>query len=418
MIWTTEDLADRWDYKPLLTLASKVGSGATPRGGRASYPDQGTPLIRSQNVHFDGFTSEGLAFLTDDQAKRLDGVKVKAGDVLLNITGASIGRVCVAPSEMEGARVNQHVCIIRTTGVESDFLARYLSSPQIQEAIASGNYGVTREALTKEQVLELPVPVPVVEEQRLLATVITDVSGHRRKAADHIEQARRAVERFRGAVLAAAYRQAAGEESEFIVPLSTVLREPLKNGYSARPVTNVTPFRVLTLTATTSGHFDANHFKYTDECFGPDSPFWLCPGDILIQRGNTEEYVGVPALYDGEPHSCLYPDLMIRARVREDIDPRFVWYMLLAPQARQYLRDRATGSAGNMPKINQKVLSTVPVPLPGAQERVAIVQRLDAVLGRAAAIEGRIHSASQRVERGAHAVLAKAFRGELSGVAA
>jgi type I restriction enzyme S subunit len=400
--------------RPLATLASKVGSGATPRGGRAAYPDHGIPLIRSQNVRFDGFTSEGLAFLTDEQAKQLDGVKVKPGDVLLNITGASIGRVCVAPPEMDGARVNQHVCIIRATDVEPEFLAAYLSSPRIQESIAIGNYGATREALTKAQVLELPVPVPSSGDQRAIATTIRRVGHHRRSAASHVASARRTIERFRQAVLATAYKQALGpEESETTLPLSDILSEPLKNGYSARPVAHETPFRVLTLTATTSGYFDGRHFKYTDETFAPDSPFWLRPGDIVIQRGNTSEYVGVPALYEGGPKTYLYPDLMIRARIREDINPRFVWYMLLAPQARNYLRERATGSAGNMPKINQKILSELPVPVPAAETRTAIVDLLDETLNRASEAESRMKSASMAVDDTSQAILAKAFRGEL-----
>ena len=72
----------------------------------------------------------------------------------------------------------------------------------------------------------------------------------------------------------------------------------------------------------------------------------------------------MPALYDGQPGEYLYPDLMIRVRVHPEVGARFVWYILLAPQARTYLRKRATGSAGNMPKINQAVLASVPLPLP------------------------------------------------------
>ena len=152
---------------------------------------------------------------------------------------------------------------------------------------------------------------------------------------------------------------------------------------------------VLTLTATTSGWFDGSHFKYTDEEFPPGSPFWLLPGDIVVQRGNTAEYVGVPALYEGAAEALLYPDLMIRARVRPEIDPRFVWYMLLAPQVRDFLRQRATGSAGNMPKINQAILSQVPLPLPADGVRVEIeaADRNESVFSDALVIPRMISSA-------------------------
>src|SRR5262245_52641837 len=104
---------DGWQVAKVGEITSKVGSGATPNGGQESYHSLGIPLIRSQNVHFNGFREEGLVYLSQEQADELAGATVRHGDVLLNITGASIGRVTVAPAHMDGARVNQHVCIIR-----------------------------------------------------------------------------------------------------------------------------------------------------------------------------------------------------------------------------------------------------------------------------------------------------------------
>ncbi|MCF7838031.1 MAG: restriction endonuclease subunit S [Candidatus Marinimicrobia bacterium] len=104
-----------WETRKLECLTTKIGSGSTPSGGKESYQEAGVPLIRSMNVHFGGFVRHGLAFLNDEQADKLKNVRVKADDVLLNITGASIGRVATAPKDMEGARVNQHVCILRPT---------------------------------------------------------------------------------------------------------------------------------------------------------------------------------------------------------------------------------------------------------------------------------------------------------------
>jgi type I restriction enzyme S subunit len=315
---------------------------------------------------------------------------------------------------MEGARVNQHVCIIRSTQVRPEFLASYLASPQVQDAIVQGNYGVTREALTKTQVMELPVPVPSDSEQDALASLIARLTDNRSKALGHLKVARQAVESFLPAVLAAAHVEAClSDDSGTEIPLAELLREPLKNGYSAKPVNHETPFRVLTLTATTSGWFDGRYFKYTEEGFAADSPFWLSPGDIVVQRGNTAEYVGMPALYDGPTNEFLYPDLMIRVRVHSEIDPRFVWYMLLAPQARKFLTDRATGSAGNMPKINQAILNMVPVPLPPLETRQKIVRELDRAVLLSNAIGKRLGEVTRSVERSSQAVLGKAFRGEL-----
>src|SRR6185312_10312072 len=105
------NLVAGWSEASVEELTSKVGSGATPRGGNQVYKPSGIPLIRSMNVHFAGFNEKGLVFLDVEQARQLDGVTVRAQDVLLNITGASIGRVSLAPERMTGARVNQHVAI-------------------------------------------------------------------------------------------------------------------------------------------------------------------------------------------------------------------------------------------------------------------------------------------------------------------
>lgn len=160
----------RWPTVKLGSVTSKVGSGATPRGGEAVYRQSGIPLIRSMNVHFDGFRRDGLVYLDDKEASLLDNVVVQNNDVLFNITGASIGRVTTAPTEMTGARVNQHVCIIRPTQeVMPQFIAYFLRSPQQQALITSNQIGGTRQAVTKGMLLNWDVPIsPPAEQERIV----------------------------------------------------------------------------------------------------------------------------------------------------------------------------------------------------------------------------------------------------------
>ena len=107
-------MSSEWTTKRLGDCCEKIGSGATPKGGKEAYLDFGPiHLIRSQNVHNDGFSPSGLAYISEEQAQKLDNVKVESGDVLLNITGDSVARVCQALSRFLPARVNQHVAIIR-----------------------------------------------------------------------------------------------------------------------------------------------------------------------------------------------------------------------------------------------------------------------------------------------------------------
>ncbi|NOU49755.1 hypothetical protein HG263_04300 [Pseudoalteromonas sp. JBTF-M23] len=157
------------DYstEPLSTLANKIGSGATPKGGQKAYKESGVSLIRSLNVHDLEFKPAGLAFIDDDQAEKLRNVVVERGDVLLNITGASIARCCVAPNEYLPARVNQHVCIIRPTlELDSLYLNYLLTSPKFKALLLfQGAGGATRQALTKVMVSNLDIPRPPLEEQ-------------------------------------------------------------------------------------------------------------------------------------------------------------------------------------------------------------------------------------------------------------
>ncbi len=167
---------DAWPLEPLKSLATKIGSGATPAGGRESYFTEGVPLIRSMNVHFAGFEPKGLVFLSEEQASQLANVTVQYNDVLLNITGASIGRVTTAPPEMAGARVNQHVAIIRPIKeLSAGFLAKFLASPTIQTLIDDVQVGATREALTKGMIEQFAIPLPPLAEQKRIVAKVDEL---------------------------------------------------------------------------------------------------------------------------------------------------------------------------------------------------------------------------------------------------
>ncbi len=152
---------------------TKIGSGITPSGGQSVYQKSGIPLIRSQNVHLNQFVGEGLAYVSKEMDVEMEGSRVYSGDVLLNITGASIGRVCVVPSAMCPANVNQHVSIIRcTTELVPDFLSFYLSTPQFQKLIMNSQAGATRQALTKLIIENFEIPIPPLDKQLHLVKML------------------------------------------------------------------------------------------------------------------------------------------------------------------------------------------------------------------------------------------------------
>jgi type I restriction enzyme, S subunit len=159
----TNGQPEAWQKISLGSITSKIGSGSTPRGGEASYLSEGIALIRSLNVYDDRFEDAGLAFIGEDQAAALEGVTVQSRDILLNITGASVARCCMAPERFLPARVNQHVMIIRTDSSKADAFivhASINSDERKRQLLSYAQKGSTREALTKEMVSAFEITLP------------------------------------------------------------------------------------------------------------------------------------------------------------------------------------------------------------------------------------------------------------------
>lgn len=165
-----------WAEVRLGDYCTKIGSGATPRGGESVYQDSGVALIRSQNVYNGYFTSDGLAFIGDEHADKLKGVTVESGDVLLNITGDSVARSCRVPDDILPARVNQHVAIIRPDpeAFDSRFIGYFLITPVMQNTMLSlAGSGGTRNALTKDMIERFTVPKPSLPIQVGIADTLS-----------------------------------------------------------------------------------------------------------------------------------------------------------------------------------------------------------------------------------------------------
>lgn len=170
-----------WHKAKLSDITTKIGSGATPRGGEAAYKVAGTSLIRSQNVHDGRFVWEGLARIDDEQAQALDGVTVVEGDALTNITGASVNRTCVVPAAVLPARVNQHVAILRPDPkiASGQFLSQSLRRSDVRQHLDRlAGAGTTRQAITKFQLQELALDLPPTKrEQDFLSDLLETVEG-------------------------------------------------------------------------------------------------------------------------------------------------------------------------------------------------------------------------------------------------
>lgn len=152
---------------PLKQLCSKIGSGATPKGGKTAYQESGISLIRSTNVFDYAFSYDDLAHISDKQADQLSNVIVEENDVLFNITGVSVTRCCIVPADVLPARVNQHVMILRpktATPMSYYIMTTLCSAENKAKLMGIAQSGSTREAINKQEMESFSIPLPSLSE--------------------------------------------------------------------------------------------------------------------------------------------------------------------------------------------------------------------------------------------------------------
>lgn len=182
-----------------------------------------------------------------------------------------------------------------------------------------------------------------------------------------------------------------------------------QNGVSPKPTNRESAPKAITLTATTSGSFNPAYFKHVEANIPKDSEFWLRDGDLLFQRGNTREYVGMAAVYCGPPNMYLYPDLIMKVRVSKHLCLEYVHLASVSPPARDFLSENASGAQATMPKINQTTLVALPIPLPPLAEQHRIVAKVDALMALCDQLEASLTTAADIRSRLLDALLAEAL---------
>jgi restriction endonuclease S subunit/predicted ATPase len=435
--WVTATLADVTEY---------ISRGKSPKYTHHSS----LPVVNQRAIRWFGIQQEHLKYVDPAQFDLWTPERfIRIGDVLWNSTGTgTIGRAClVTQHDVEPPKVvDSHVTIVRPNQavIEPRFLFSWIQSPEIQENISSLATGTTNQIeLSRLAIASIQIPIAPLNEQKRIADKLNALLARVDACRERLDRIPLLLKRFRQAVFDAATSGQLIEDwqnvsehqaSSFIQPESSAVHKPIgqhqdarwhkaligdllvekpRNGYSPRPVEFETPTRSLTLTATTSGRFNSKFFKYINETITEDSHLWLQPGDILIQRANTLEYVGVSAIYHGPSSSYIYPDLMMKCRANSKVLTDFLYYLLSSSAVRAYFRANATGTSGNMPKINQQTVLSVPVRIPSIDEQEEIVRRAETLFTYADRLEARYQKALAQVERLTPALLSKAFRGEL-----
>lgn len=326
-------------------------------------------------------------------------------DILLSVrapvgpTNLSPGRVCIG----------RGLTAIRPSGILNlKYLLHYFRYFEAQ--LQQKGTGTTFKAITQDIVRNLEIPIPSLEEQERIVARIEELFSELDNGVETLRKTKQQLTVYRQAVLETAFRECALKEN---VQLGDILSEKPRNGYSPKGVDYQTKYRNLTLTATTSGYFKDNCFKYIDINIEDDSYLWVKHNDILIQRANTIEYVGTAVLYQGEDNRYVYPDLMMKCHTKDRINPQFVIYQLQSRVCKTHFREHATGTSGSMPKINQKTVMTAPIIMTSLDEQERIVKQIGERLSVCDSIEKTVDTALQQAEAMRQSILKRAFEGRL-----
>lgn len=198
------EIPESWEWVRLGAICSKIGSGSTPSGGRAVYKDSGIKFIRSQNVYNDGLRLDNVAYISDEINKRKSGSQVFAKDLLLNITGASIGRCAMVPDDFDVANINQHVLILRMVDERiRTFVHTVMCSPYIFDEIMRVQVGGTKEGLSGEKSKKLIIPIPPLTEQNRIVVQIEKLMAEIDQLEKYLQRKERLEESLPKAVVSA-----------------------------------------------------------------------------------------------------------------------------------------------------------------------------------------------------------------------
>jgi type I restriction enzyme S subunit len=371
------------------------------------YAEHGPRVVRLQNIG-DGVFRDEHAHISDEHFTQLRKHEVLPGDVVVASLGEEAPRACVIPDWLGPALVKADCIRVRPRDAMAPaFLMWMLNSPPVREQAASRIKGVGRPRLGLGGIRELMVPVPPLAEQRRIVAAIEEQLSRLDAAMDN---GRAALKRI-GSIYEAIFDGAADRDWPRRA-LGSLLREPLRNGVSARasPTGSV---RIVTLSAVTQDAFIEANSKLADVDAHRVRDLWLEPGDVLIERSNTAELVGTAALYDGPGQWAIFPDLLIRVRTTDELRPDFLALVLRTRASRRYFRGAAKGLSGSMPKIGQDDIRELLVPVPPRAEQDAAVAQAERLLGLTAALSEAVSGALTRAQRLRRSILAAAYRGDL-----
>ncbi|MCO6493903.1 MAG: restriction endonuclease subunit S [Phaeodactylibacter sp.] len=362
-----------WEVKNIGSLTEKIGSGITPTGGSRVYKSEGSVFLRSQNVGWGSLLLDEVAFIDEETHKSFDSTEIKEGDVLLNITGASIGRCAIADQRVENGNVNQHVCIIR--GSAGKLNPKYLSSIILssigQNQIDSFQAGGNRQGLNFGQIKAIQIPLPpTLAEQAAIAAALSDMDVL-------IESLERLIGKKRAVKQGAMQELLRPKENWTTKQLGDVLVKIVGGGTPSRSNEDYWNGKIPWVTVKDFSNFDPfNTQEYITEEGLANSASNLIPSGVLII--STRMAVGKAVIYNVDV--CINQDLKALFP-NEALEVNYLYYWF--QQNAKKVSDLASGSTVMGISLND--LKSIEISFPEKSTQIFIARTLsdmDAEIGR------------------------------------
>ncbi|MBP2657696.1 MAG: restriction endonuclease subunit [Firmicutes bacterium] len=424
------EIPESWEWVKLGEVVSVNGGKRIPVGKSLTDEDTGYKYIRVADMKNGSIALHSIKYITADVYLKIKNYTISKDDVYITVAG-TIGQVGLVPEELDNANLTENADKLVIYSNFKEFMYYMLSSNFIQYQIKEYTTKVGQPKLAIKRIKELIIPLPPLEEQKRIVAKIEEIMPYvdkYDKAYKEVEELNKKFpEDMQKSILQYAiqgklvdqrkeegtaeelYQQIQSEKEKLIKegkikkekPLGEIIDDEIlfeipknwklvklfdilllkpTNGYSPKGVSYETKIKNLTLTATTSGIFNKNAYKYVDIDIDDNSPYWLKHNDLLIQRSNSREYVGTSCIYDGLDNEFIYPDLIMRMKIHPIILVEYINYVLKSPFSRKYFKENATGTSESMPKINQNVVSNAIIPLPPLEEQKRIVAKIEELL--------------------------------------
>lgn len=406
-----------WNKKRLIDITEKIGSGATPRGGSDAYKKSGISLIRSLNVHDGAFKKKNLAFIDEEQANKLSNVQVQEDDVLLNITGASIARCCVVPSELLPARVNQHVAIIRPKigYADSTFLAYLLASKEYKDALLNTGEkaGATRQALTKVQLQDFEIYLPPIDEQKRIVAIVDqafeaiDVAIENTK--QNLANARELFESYLNTILT--QNDNGWQETTLGAEIDLMTGFPFKSSYYTDSDQSIRLLRGDNIIQCALRWDDVK--KWPESEIDEFLTYQLKEGDVVLAMDRPWVKAGLKhAMISSDDLPCLLVQRTACLRASKDIDNRFLMYLIGSHAFTRHILSNQTGIG--VPHISGKQIQGFAFIKPPVSKQKIISDNLDELRLNIQRLESIYRQKLAALTELKQSILQKAFTGELT----